>query len=68
MVLQEIYRPQDARFQTPIPWYPMHTHRHKAFTYRARPKVSRESYVHFSGYSLHLPLYVLPQCLTLNFH
>ena len=46
----------------------MHTHRHKAFTCRASPKVSRESYVYFSGYSLHLPPDVLPQFLTLNFH
>ena len=68
MLLQEIYCPHDARFQTPILRYPMHTHRHKAFSCRARPNVSHESYVHFSCYSLHLYPDVFPQLLTLTFH
>ena len=68
MLLCEIYRPHDAHFQTPILCYLMHTHRHKAFSYWARPKVSRESYVRFSNYSLHLHPDVFPQLLTLTFH
>ena len=68
MVFGETYRPQDARLQTPILCYPMHTHRHEAFTYRARPKVSRESYVRFLGYFLHLPLDFFLQFLALTFH
>ena len=68
MLLREIYHPHDARFQMPILCYPMHTHHYKAFSYRAGSKVSRESYVRFSSYSLYLLTDVFPQLLTLTFH
>ena len=66
MLLWRIYCPHDGRFQTPILCYSMHTHRHKAFSYWARPKVNRESYVRFSSYSLHLCPDVFPQLLTFD--
>ena len=51
--------PKMRHFRTPILCYTMHTHRHKAFACWARPEVSRESYIHFRGYCLHLPPDVL---------
>ena len=46
----EMHCPQDARFQTPIPWYPMHARRHEALRYLARPKIGREGYIHSGCY------------------
>ena len=46
----------------------MYTHRHEACTHWAHRKVSRENYVRFLGYFLHLPLDFFLQFPALTFH